>query len=173
MANKQDKQALKRRTEKRHRRAQAKKARAGGTVARQRPFDLIAGAPNRSSLPKLSAQIWDFAEPLTSAAADAEGQERATDMAIIFWNASLLPEEKRDASIRPALREIADRDARLETELLDIFEMMYRRKHALFANDRRFILDYSLTDTPDGLHLLVASSPLSPEKAAAAFPAQG
>jgi hypothetical protein len=107
---------------------------------------------------------------LTSAAADAEGQKRAADIAIICWNASLLPEEKRDASIRPALREIADGDARLETEVLDIFEMMYRRKHALFGSDRRFVFDYSLTDTPDGLHLFVASSPLSTEKAAAAFP---
>jgi hypothetical protein len=170
MANKQDKQALKRRTEKRHRRAQAKKAQAGRTVARRLPLDLAARAPNGSSLPKLSAQIWDFAEPLTSAAPDAEGEKRAADLAIICWNAALLPEEKRDASIRPALRDIADGDARLETELLDIFEMMYRRKHALFANDRRFIFDYSLTDTPEGLHLFVASSPLSTEKAAAAFP---
>jgi len=170
MANKQDKQALKRRTEKRHRRAQAKKAQAGRTVARGLPLDMVVGASNGSSLPKLSAQIWDFAEPLTSAAADAEGEKRAADVAIICWNASLLPETKRDASIRPVLSKIADGDSRLETELLDIFGMMHRRKHALFGNDRRFIVDYSITETPEGLHLLVASSPLSLEKAAAAFP---
>jgi hypothetical protein len=48
-----------------------------------------------------------------------------------------------------------------------MFEMMHARKRALFADDRRFVFNYSVTDTPGGLRLLVASSPLPPEKAAA------
>ena len=124
-------------------------------------------APFGSSLPKLSAQIWDYAEPLTAAAVDVEGQMRAVDIAIICWNVALLPEEERQESIRPLLREIAGGDAGLANELLDMFEMMYARKRALFADDRRFVFNYSLTDTPNGLRLLVASSPLPAEKAAA------
>lgn len=126
---------------------------------------MAAGAPFGSAIPKLSAQIWDFAEPLTSAATDAEGQKRAAEISIVCWNAALIPENKRDESIRPALHEIAGGDAGLETELPDIFEMMYTRKRVLFADDRRFAFNYSLTDTPNGLHLLVASSPLPLGKA--------
>jgi hypothetical protein len=170
MANKQSKQALKRRTEKRHRRALAKKALGRRAGSHRLSADLVAAAPFGSSLPKLSAQIWDFAEPLTSAAADVEGQMRAASIAVISWNAALLPQKTRDESIRPVLREFAGRDAGLEAELLDVFEMMHRRKLDLFGNDRRFVFDYSITDTPGGLHLMVASSPLTPEKAAAAFP---
>jgi hypothetical protein len=169
MANKQSKQALKRRTEKRHRRTQSKKTLARHLVAHRLPADLVAGAPFGPSLPKLSAQIWDYAEPLTAAAVDVEGQMRAVDIAIICWNLALLPEKERKESIRPALREIAGGDAGLETELLDIFEMMHARKRALFADDRRFVFNYSVTDTPGGLRLLVASSPLPPEKATAEF----
>lgn len=169
MANKKSKRALKRRAEKRHRRAQSKKTLARRVRAHRLPADLIAAAPLGSSLPKLSAQIWDFAEPLTSAAAGAEGLKRAAEISVICWNAALLPEKKRDESIGPVLREIAGGDARLETELRDVFEMMYARKHALFASDRRFVFNYSLTDTPNGLHLLVASSPLPAERTAAEF----
>ena len=48
-----------------------------------------------------------------------------------------------------------------------MFKMMYARKRALFADDRRFVFNYSLADSPNGLRLLVASSPLPAEKAAA------
>lgn len=166
MANKQSKQSLKRRTEKRYRRAQSKKTLARHAGAHRLPAALTAAAPFGSSLPKLSAQIWDYAEPLTTAAVDVEGQMRAVDIAIICWNVALLPEKERKESIRPALHEIAGGDAALETELHDMFEMMYARKRALFADDCRFVINYSVTDTPGGLRLLVASSPLPPEKAA-------
>ncbi len=165
MANKQTKQALKRRAEKRHRRAQSKKTLARRAGAHRLAADLVAAVPFGSSLPKLSAQIWDYAEPLTAAAVDVEGQMRAVDIAIICWNVALLPEKKRKESIRAALHEIAGGDAGLEAELLDIFEMMHARKRALFADDCRFVFNYSVTDTPGGLRLLVASSPLPPEKA--------
>jgi hypothetical protein len=171
MAHKQITQALKRRAEKKHRRAQAKKAMVRRSAAHRHPTDWYPADSFGPSLPKLSAQIWDYAEPLTVAAADAAGQKRAAQIAIACWNAALLPEETRLESIRPLIRAFANGDARLEEGLFDILDMMVPRKQALFSNDHRFILNYSLTDTAEGVHLMVVSSPLDRSKAAAAFPA--
>ena len=170
MAQKQNKQALNRRAEKRNRRALMKKAQA-----RRASDDRLAGGLNVASpfllgLPKLSAVIWEFAEPLTDAAVGAEGQKRAAQIAIVCWNAALLPADKGKEALALAVRDISGGDQTVERGLYDVLDMMLERKRRYFADDHRFVLDFSLTDTDEGVHLMVASSPLSPAEANAAFP---
>jgi hypothetical protein len=169
MAHKQSKQALKRRSEKRHRRALTKKATARHASGHLFPFGLDEDSPFLPTQPKLSAVIWDFAEPLTDAASGTEGQKRAAEIAIVSWNAALLPPDKARETLAIAVSDIAGGDLKLESELHQVLDMMVARKRQYFADDHRFVFHFTLTDTDGGLHLMVASSPLSPEKAHAAF----
>ena len=165
MANKQSKQALKRRAEKRHHRALAKKAQAPRSGSRAFAAGLD-GAPLRgSSVPKLSEQIWEYAQPLLDAASRTEAQKRVAELAILCWNAALLPETKVQELLRPTLNKLAEGDPRLESELLRVFVMMQARKLEYFADDHRLVVSFSLSDTPDGVHLLVASAPVRPGQA--------
>jgi hypothetical protein len=113
---------------------------------------------------EVSARILEFAEPLTDAAIGADAAKRAVQIAIICWNAAILPGTKGLETVAPTLREIAGGDPRLERELFDIFEIMRARKHTHYQGDNLFIVDFALTDTPDGLRLRVTSKPLSPDQ---------
>ena len=169
MAHKQSKQALKRRSERRNRRAVTKKAPARRASSHLFPIGLDEDSPFLPTQRKLSAVIWDYAEPLTDAASGAEGQKRAAEIAIVSWNAALLSAGKARETLAKAVGDIAGGDLKLESELHQVLDMMVARKRQYFADDHRFVFHFSLTDSDKGLHLMVASSPLSPEKAHAAF----
>lgn len=50
-----------------------------------------------------------------------------------------------------------------EEVIMDMFEMMYHRKQALYANDKRFVVNYSLEKNEQGFYLEVASTPFPPK----------
>jgi hypothetical protein len=154
MAHKQSKQALKRRAEKKHQRAVEKKTEVRRSAPRAgwAGLDRVAGID--SLLPNLSEQILEYAGPLLDAAENLEAQKRAVQLAIICWNAAMLPEAKVQELVRP----LADGDPRLERELLGLFSMMRARRHEYFEDDRRVVVNSLLSDTPDGFHLQVAST---------------
>jgi hypothetical protein len=158
MAHKQSKQALKRRAEKRRQRAAMKKSGARRSVPHAGWAGLDGVTRIGSSLPKLSERIWEYAEPLLDAATNAEAQKRAAQLAIISWNAAMLPEAKVEDLLRPTLQQLSGGDPRLARELLSIYSMMIERKHEYFEYDRRLVVDFSLSDGPDGVHLMVAST---------------
>ena len=160
MAHKQSKQALKRRAEKRHHRAVTKKAQARRSAAHGFGAGLDEVPLFGPSLPKLSEQIWEYAEPLLHAAPDAEAQKRAAQLAIICWNQPCSRRARYRSSLAKRFRRLADGDPRLESELFEIFVMMQARKQEYFQDDNRLVVNFSLSDTPDGVHLLVASTPM-------------
>lgn len=155
------------------RRGRQDTVRAGGapkTGFPLRAWDKEDGIGSDSSQSRFSARILEFAEPLTDAAIGADATKRAVQVAVICWNAAMLPGNKGLETIAPTLRKVAGGDRRLERELFDIFEIMRARKQAHFHADDRFIVDFSLIDTPNGLQLRVASEPLSPDRAGLAIP---
>lgn len=162
MANKQSKQALQRRAEKKHQRALAKKAQARRSALAGFPAGADGYGSFASTLPKLSAQIWDFAQPLLEEPFTRDLLKRAATVAIICWNAALAPDDKTLERVAPAIRDLADGDSHLESELFAMLEEMIARKRERFADDRRFIVDFSFTDTPDGVHLMVVSGQSRP-----------
>jgi hypothetical protein len=143
---------------------------AGGAKAavspRVRERDKGSGFDSTQS--RFAARILEYAEPLTHVAAGGDAQKRAVQMAIICWNAAMLPGNRGLETIAPALREIANGERRLERELFAIFEIMRMRKHAHFRDDHRFIVDFSLDEGPDGWRLRLASKLLDPEGSTAA-----
>ena len=62
------------------------------------------------------------------------------------------------AKVKELVRPLSDGEPRLERELFGLFLMMMARKHEYFEDDRRVVVDFSLSDTPDGFHLQVASA---------------
>jgi len=158
MANKQSKQALKRRAEKQHQRAVAKKAKARRSAPHAARAGLDGASPYGSPLPKLSEQIWAYAAPLRDGAVTAEDLKRAAQLAIMCWNVALLPAGKVEELLQPTIAGLANGDPGLEAQLLAIFMMMQVRKHEHFGSDQRLVANYSLSDTPDGVHLLVTSA---------------
>jgi hypothetical protein len=162
MGHKQNPSALKGRAEKSHRRALAKRAQA--RRASLKPMPTVGTVPLAATLfeEKLSATIWEFAAPLTDAAVTTVQQERAVSVAILAWNAALSPELQAREMLDEAIRRIADGDTALEKLLRETLDMMVARKHALFSDDRRLVVSNTLTDTPSGMRLEVASALIPP-----------
>jgi hypothetical protein len=161
MANKRNKDALKRREERRRRKSVVRKAQARGLRPNSGPRPGFSECElEYGSLPKLSAVIWDYAAPLLNEARGPAAQENAAALSILCWNAALLPLDKGREQIEPAIDSMVKGDKKLKRDMLAIFQAMLARKQLDFANDRRFIIDYKLTRTADGLHLYVISTPL-------------
>lgn len=134
---------------------------AANTAFPPRAWERKAGIVPNPSQSGFSETILEFARPLTDAAIGTEAEKRAVQMAVICWNAAILPGNKGLETIAPTLREIAGEDRKLEQELFDIFEIMRARKHTHFSSDDRFVVDFVFTDTPEGLCLSVVSEPMS------------
>lgn len=165
MAKKQNKNALKRLEAKRHRRATSKKGQPRSAPRPGRPTRFAADMANdRVDPPKLSEVLLDYAAPLMKKANSESGEKSAITLSICYWNASILPSGEAREQIEPLLDGLADGDLELKKDMLEIFTVMQARKLALYAHDRRFVIDYSLTEDDDGLHLQVASVPMETKK---------
>jgi hypothetical protein len=162
MANKRNKDSLKRREEKRRRKSVARKAQARTLRSNSGgPSGLSEFELEYASLPKLSAVIWDYAAPLLNEARGPIALENAAALSILCWNAALLPLDKGREQIEPAVDRMVKGDKKLKRDMLAMFQMMLARKQLHFADDRRFIVDYHMTRNADSLSLHVISTPLT------------
>jgi hypothetical protein len=100
--------------------------------------------------PKLSTILLKFIEPYKKDAPTREAYERLIAITIISWNAAILQGRER--------QELIDTNGKeWQKEMEDIIGIMIRRKEAEFAGDKRFIVDYRLSETETEYHLSVAS----------------
>ena len=108
--------------------------------------------------PKLSAVLLEFIEPYKKDAPTREAYEKLVAMAVISWNAAIESGAKRKNYVRAMVKAIVDmagEEWRRDAE--NIIEMMIRRKERYFAEDKRYIVDYRVTETSQEYHLSVAS----------------
>lgn len=115
--------------------------------------------------PKLSAVLLDFLEPDMD---DWETEDELRDVVsfgVLAWNMALLPLEERKKSFSECLAgmPLAER-----LTLKRVLDMLIRRKEEHFVDDRRGILEYSLTMTGNGPHLTVVSSPVRGQESSGA-----
>jgi hypothetical protein len=138
----------------------------------------------------MSDVILEFIEPFREHAEDDLSLKGLIGCGITVWNLSLLPKSDRENLIPQVVSELwssqrprstAD-PAGLQPEtatrkpdvpeganlvdmcgIEEILRAMIERRLEHFAQYRRFIVDYKITATGDGLHLLVASTPMDPE----------
>ena len=124
---------------------------------------------------KMSEVLLDFIEPYRQFANTDEAMERLVVMGITAWNVSLLPEHKRDTMLTELaaaalsggslVRRIASRvrtaifgQSRDVADFKQIVYEMVERKLQHYAENRRFIANYKLSQTKDDIHLFVVST---------------
>ncbi len=113
----------------------------------------------QSSPEKMSEVLLEFIEPYQQYADTSQAMEKLIALAIVAWNVALLEGTERqellDSSVA-AILEAAGEESK--DDLLDILDAMIRRKDRFFADNKRFILHYHLSEDKQGFHLSVAST---------------
>jgi hypothetical protein len=104
---------------------------------------------------RMSDVLEEFIEPFIPLVPGPEGFRKLVSVAVIAWNAALLPDDERNALIEKAM-DAASEDVRDDLE--QVLADMIHRKLAFFADNRRTILSYQLTPGPRGPHLSVLST---------------
>jgi hypothetical protein len=108
---------------------------------------------------KMSEVLEDFVEPYRDEIDDTiEAQTKLLTVAILAWNAALLPEEERQGMVEQLLEEgLQGVPQETKRGLGEIVAGLIERKLAHFAEYKRPIIDFELTETGSGYHLPVMS----------------
>lgn len=108
---------------------------------------------------KMSEVLEEFVEPFRDREADADSYRMLLNMGMLAWNVALQPEEQREPSIDEVLgRALAGAEPMALAAAKAIVEALVRRKLEFFADNRRMIYSFELTDRGDDFHLTVAST---------------
>lgn len=113
---------------------------------------IIIEAPG---LVKMSKVIVDFIEPFLEMAENNEAEEFIVMLSAMSWNANLLPKKEQKSFIKNIEKEVGEQGA-------EMFKLMRKMiaayKKEKYPNLNRYILDYQIRYTKDGMHLNVVSS---------------
>ncbi len=104
---------------------------------------------------KMSQVLIEFIEPYTDDADSDESFKKLLTIAIIAWNASLLPDKEREDLIDKTITIL---QPELRQDMKGILERMIQRKGAHFGHIRRMIIDYQIEMATKGWHVIVAST---------------
>jgi hypothetical protein len=113
----------------------------------------IVYAPEQAD--KMSEVLLDFIEPYKQFADTTEAMHRLISMALVAWNAALLPEAEQGDSLKQISKALP---ADTVDDFYAIVGEMIERKNRFFSDYTRNILDYELTDTGDSYHISVIST---------------
>lgn len=107
---------------------------------------------------KISEVFLEFIAPFKSVATTQDSFEKLIVTGIIAWNAALATGAERQKLIDSSVQAIVDQAG--ETWRKDAEEtiaLLIRHKERAFAADRRYIVDYRVTDTGQAWHLAMAA----------------
>src|SRR6266542_701441 len=150
--------------EKRRQRRQRQKAKQPIVAAARQllqsvpPNTQIIGAI--PGMPKASEQLLAFVEPYGDPNEPLEGFRKLIMLGMLAWNMGVSPPEKRKDLLVPLLETLGGVESETAVPILAMIAEMIHRKETdpRFAQDRRYLLNYTLTETPDGPHLQVLST---------------
>ena len=108
------------------------------------------------SFGSMSEALLEFAEPLMDVidTDDYDEYGKAVMMAIVLWNCAIMQKQTAKSKEMEKLLKPLTQDA----DGKSIVQYMLSRKHQMFPDVNRYILDYELTDRGDEFHLSVAST---------------
>jgi hypothetical protein len=111
-------------------------------------------------MPKMSDQLTAFVEPYSEVIETDEAIRKLLTVGMVAWNAALKPPAKRPEMLGAFLHTFGGAGTQLAAEFLQIVGALIQRKETdpRFANDRRRMIDFVLTETPSGPHLQVLSA---------------
>jgi len=103
---------------------------------------------------KMSDVLKEFVEPFRDLVNGKEALSKLLTLAVLAWNAAILPEDQGQAMIDEMLGSALAKASREDrAQAREIVEMLVRRKQEHFAANQRMIVSFELTDTGDGFHL--------------------
>jgi hypothetical protein len=105
---------------------------------------------------KMSDVIHRFAEPLQDE--DGDVPPNMIRFAILVWNASILKKGEREEIIKDIENVLPDPDEEMREIMISIIDMLLERKEKHFSDNKRFILDYHITETDNRVDLDVVST---------------
>ncbi len=120
---------------------------------------------NKNNLPtanKLSAVILEFVKPLSERIDNDEMNKSMIQFGILVWNISLFPMEDREKQKDSIIKRLV-KDKQIEDEFNEIYDYLIFRKDTLFKNDRRFVVDYVITEHENNFNLTIGSTKLRNE----------
>jgi len=104
---------------------------------------------------KMSEVLLEFVEPYSQYWKTKEELNKLLGVAVIAWNAALLPGNERKEIIENAVK-VAPPEIRQDMKA--IVEEMIQRKETHFAHNKRMIMNYQVTMTKEGPHVTVLST---------------
>ncbi len=104
----------------------------------------------------MSAVILRFAEPLQ----DAYGilPPSLIRFAMLVWNASLLPKDVQQKAIQDIVQVVPVTEREVRQDMVLAINMLLERKAEYFADNKRYIMDYHITESAHRIHLNVVST---------------
>lgn len=109
---------------------------------------------------KMSEIIMDFAEPMLSNLNDNETKKKAINVAILVWNAFVLPKKERDQTIKKLIFTLSLSDSKRDLAISKtIINALMQRRKKYFSYNKRIIIDYQFSRKGEDLRLDVASMP--------------
>ena len=110
---------------------------------------------------KMSAVILQFVEPYKSQATSIQAFEKLIVLAMTAWNAALLEGAARQQMIEGVKETILSSSGQEWNQALDqVLTQLIQRKERDFADNKRFIIDYRVSESEDEYNLAIASTPL-------------
>ena len=111
---------------------------------------------NPPGMEKMSEVLLEFAEPYLGEDPDRKKLQSVLQVAIVAWNAAILPRSQGQDLIREMATEFPQE---LKAPFMALVDDMVSRKRIHFAGNSRFILSLDFTMTADGEpHVQVGSS---------------
>lgn len=112
--------------------------------------------PVQTGQEKMSDVLEEFLAPYIDDAKNDDAYQKLIQLGVIAWNAALLEGDAQQEAVEK-MAEIAP--ASLRQDFRNILWEMIERKQRHFADNRRTILDYQLTDLGGQWHLSIVSTP--------------
>jgi hypothetical protein len=106
---------------------------------------------------KMSEILLDFAEPWLEDAPDFEAKRDTISFAIICWNCAVAQERGAEGALDMVLEKL-ERGKDFVKEFKSFAKPMLQRKRMLFADNKRFIMDWQYVEEDDCDHLYVVST---------------
>ena len=112
------------------------------------------------NLAKMSEVLMEYIEPFLEGTETYEECSNLLEIAVMSWNMALVSEEERQEELKELFSDNASDPEEIEAEKLiqKLMNKFIKRKLKFFAEEKRFITDFKLTENSGRFHISVASS---------------